>query len=265
MTDISNLFGSKPASSIKDLQKSLNCRRGKTELAVPDFDSKHVKYHYDIIQGTDEWHELRLGILTASEMKYIITPLLKIASNDKERKHVYEIAAQRITRYVEPSYYSDDMLRGHDDEIYARELYSEHYEPVQECGFITNDSLGFIIGYSPDGLVGSKKLIEIKSKKQYLHLMRIMAGTADPDHIIQMQTGLWVSGREELDSITFCGGMKMLTLQVFPDPVTQNAIIEASCAFEERVKKVLCDYEDALCSKRRLIDTERRVEQDIIC
>ena len=54
--------------------------------------------------------QARCGLLTASEMKLIITPTLKIASNDKERAHIYELAAQRITNYVEPSYVGDDKL-----------------------------------------------------------------------------------------------------------------------------------------------------------
>jgi hypothetical protein len=266
---IDDLFGSapgKPRNNIKDLQKSLNTRRGtSSKPVIPDYDSDHIKYHFDIVQGSDEWAELRRGILTASEMKHIITPNLKVASNDKERKHVHEIAAQRITQYVEPSYYSDDMLRGHDDEIDARELYSEHYEPVRECGFVTNDSLGFTIGFSPDGLVRDVGLIEVKSKKQYLQLMRILKGTTDPDHIIQMQTGLWATGREWLDSITYCGGMKMITLRVYPDPIIQGAIVEAARAFEERVQMCIDNYDLAVNSGMRLIDTERRVEQDIIC
>lgn len=32
-----------------------------------------ITYHRDIIQGSDEWHQVRLGILTASEMKHVIT------------------------------------------------------------------------------------------------------------------------------------------------------------------------------------------------
>mgnify|MGYP002129560140 CR=1 FL=1 len=48
----------------------------------------------------------------------------------------------------------DAMLRGQEDEIYARQAYADHYAPVTETGFVTNDKWGFTIGYSPDGLVG---------------------------------------------------------------------------------------------------------------
>ena len=39
-----------------------------------------IKYFFDIEQGTEEWLALRCGIQTASEMKLIVTPTLKIAS-----------------------------------------------------------------------------------------------------------------------------------------------------------------------------------------
>ena len=70
-----------------------------------------IKYHDDLIQGSDEWLQARCGLLTASEFDRILTPTLKIADNPKSRAHCWEIAAQRITSYVEPHYVSDAMLR----------------------------------------------------------------------------------------------------------------------------------------------------------
>jgi hypothetical protein len=84
-------------------------------------------YHAELIQGSEEWLQARCGLLTASEMKLIVTPTLKAASNDKERAHLYELLAQRISGYVEPSYISDDMLRGMDDEAEARRIYAESF------------------------------------------------------------------------------------------------------------------------------------------
>lgn len=52
-----------------------------------------VTYHPNLIQGSDEWMATRCGMLTASEMKLILTPTLKAASNDKERSHLFELLA----------------------------------------------------------------------------------------------------------------------------------------------------------------------------
>src|SRR3546814_17561163 len=58
-------------------------------------------YHTDLIQGSEEWLQARCGLLTASEMKLIVTPTLKAANNDETRTHLYELLAQRVTGYVE--------------------------------------------------------------------------------------------------------------------------------------------------------------------
>ena len=125
-----------------------------------------VQIHCDYEQGSAKWLEARCGLLTASEFDRILTPTLKIADNPKSRAHLWELAAQRISRYVEPCYISDAMLRGQEDEILAREDYSKHYAPVQQCGFVTNNKWGFTLGCSPDGLVGDDGLIECKSRGQ---------------------------------------------------------------------------------------------------
>src|SRR3546814_11524267 len=111
-------------------------------------------------------------------MKLIVTPTLKAANNDKTRTHLYELLAQRVTGYVEPHYISDDMLRGMDDEIIARDEYTKHHAPVEQTGFITNDKWGFTIGYSPDGLVGDDGLIECKSRRQKYQVQTIIEHVA---------------------------------------------------------------------------------------
>jgi hypothetical protein len=164
-------------------------------------------YHRDVEQGSIAWLELRRGVLSASEMKLIITPTLKVADNDKVRAHLYELLAQRVTGYVEPHFESYDMERGKFDEEHARAKYSEEWAPVEEVGFVTNDKLGFTIGYSPDGLVGDDGLIEAKSRVQKWQMQTLIEfvsiGQIPPDFLIQCQTGLFVADdREWLDFIS---------------------------------------------------------------
>lgn len=223
-----------------------------------------IKYHFEIEQGSDDWMQLRCGILTASEMKLILTPTLKIASNDKERAHLYELLAQRITGYVEPHYIGFDMLRGKDDEILARSLYDENYAPVDEIGFITNDDHGFTIGYSPDGLVGDEGLIECKSRRQKFQTETIITREVPDEYVLQCQTGLLVTKRKWIDLVSYCGGMHMAVLRVYPDAKIQDAIVEAATAFEERLEIKLRAYHASLASDMRLIPTERIVEQEMV-
>lgn len=221
-----------------------------------------ITYHANVIQGSDEWAAMRTGVLTASEMKLILTPTLKLANNDKTRAHVFEIAAQRITQYVEPHYYSDDMLRGHDDEIEARIQYEKHFAPVTEVGFVTNDKLGFIIGCSPDGLVGDDGGLECKSRRQKFQIQTIAGREVPDDFIIQVQTHLFVTERKWFDFISYSGGLPMVVIRVEPDPEYQDAIRAAAIEFEQRVEDVISDYRRSLAAVRH-IPTERRIEQEM--
>jgi hypothetical protein len=222
-----------------------------------------IRYHRDLIQGSDEWLAARCGLLTASEMKLILTPTLKAASNDKERAHLYELLAQRITGHVEARYISDDMLRGREDEIEARALYAKHYAPVDDMGFITNDRWGFEIGYSPDGLVGDDGLLECKSRRQRFQIETFASGGLPVDFALQCQTGLLVSERKWLDFVSFSGGLPMFVLRVHPDPVVQEAIEEAATAFEARLTATWQRYNDGLAQQAKLIPTERKVEVEM--
>ena len=227
----------------------------------------HITYHADVVQGSDEWLAARCGLLTASEMKLILTPTLKVANNDKERTHLFELLAQRITKYVEPHYINDDMMRGHADEIDARDIYAKHFAPVSECGFITNNRWGFTIGYSPDWLVGSDGLGEAKSRRQKYQVQTIIehiavdgGSTIPADYLMQAQTGLLVAERKWLDLVSYSGGLPMAVMRVWPDDTIQNAIVEAAGAFEYRLREKMALYERGAAD---LIPTERKYYQEI--
>lgn len=220
-------------------------------------------YHGELLQGSDEWLQARCGLLTASEMKLIITPTGKVANNDKTRAHAYELAFQRITGFVEPQYVSDAMLRGQEDEIYARAAYAEHYAPVVETGFITNDEWGFTIGYSPDGLVGDDGLIECKSRCGKYQVQTIATNEVPDEYMLQLQTGLLVTRRKWIDFISYCGGLPMFVKRVEPDLEMQSQIVAAAWAFEQRVADVIQQYHTTLFGME-LIPTERREMEEII-
>ena len=232
-----------------------------------DFDIGELKvatkspvYHDDLIQGSDEWLAARCGLLTASEMRLILTPTLKVANNDKTRAHVYELLAQRVTKYVEAHYISDDMLRGHDDEIEARRLYHVERAKVSNVGFITNDQWGFTIGYSPDGLVGDDGLIECKSRRQKFQVQTFIEGCVPDDYMMQLQTGLLVTGRKWIDFVSYSGGLPLFVTRVEPDPEYQEAIVAGAAAFEVQLAEKLEIYRAAV---EGLALTERRVEQEM--
>ncbi len=228
-----------------------------------------VRYH-DVLQGSQEWADLRIGLITASEMRLIMTPkTLKAAADEKARQHLWELLAQRVTCYVEPHFYSDDMLRGHEDEVEARNLYAKHFSQVEQIGFITNDEWGFTLGYSPDGLIEDRTAaIEAKSRRQKYQIQTIvewhMGSTTPTDFLLQCQTGMLVANLTRVDLISYSGGLPMIPMQVWPDDVIQNAIIEVCGDAEARLMKLHGAYLEALETNPDLIPTERREVQELV-
>lgn len=229
-----------------------------------------ITYHTDLIQGTDEWLAARCGLLTASEIKHIITPKklepVKRKATEERHKfaaHIYDLAAQRITKYVEPSYIGSDMLRGMDEEIFAVELYQEKYAPVEPVGFITNDKWDFTLGYSPDGLTHNRKrAVECKSRRHAFHLECVAHREVPTEFHLQLQTGMMVAELECIDFISYSGGLPMLVLTVHPDDVVQSAILDACRMAEDDIAAVMRGFEGSV-SALGLHPTERREAQEM--
>jgi hypothetical protein len=214
----------------------------------------------DIEQGTPQWDELRRGIVTASVVGKLITPTLKVADNDTSRGLTNQLAAERITGWTDPSFVGAAMERGWEDEPHAVEVYAAHYHPVTTVGFMRRDEDGWTLGYSPDGLVGDVGLIEVKSRAPKIHLRTILAGVVPSENVAQIQGGLLVSGREWCDYVSFCGGMPLYPIRVYPDP-DWFAAIEAACRrFEENVNTITKTYEAAVVG---LPQTERVLEEEV--
>lgn len=225
---------------------------------------KHITIFENLIQGDEEWISVRSGILTASVMYKAMTASYNIAHNETAKGLLNELAAQRITGRVEPTPVTAAMQRGHDDEPYARLAYNDNYGAVTEVGFILNTSLGFPFGYSPDGLVGDDGLIEIKSKAPKLHIDILISQKVPDEHILQCQTGLFVSGRSWLDFISYSAGLPMVTLRMERDEDIISSIKAAAIDFDNRLEARVEQYEEALLSGARLIKTEVRVQDEEI-
>lgn len=216
----------------------------------------------DIIQGTDEWHDQRRGIVTASVVGRLLTSTGKVASNDTSRTLVAQLVAERITGWTDPVYVSDDMLRGHDDEPRAVEVYAKWADTdVAMSGFMVRDDWGFSIGYSPDGLVGDAGLIEVKSRRAKKQLQTILDDAVPAENMAQLQCGLLVSGREWCDYVSYCGGMPLFVKRVYPDPEWFDAIVAAVTSFELAASLMTEQYEAATAG---LPTTERIVEMEMV-
>ena len=174
----------------------------------------------------------------------------------------FGLAAERITGIVEPIYVNADMQRGHDEEPRARDYYTEHHAPATEYGFMVRElDDGTRVGFSPDGIVGDDGLIEVKAPRQKTHLRTILAGSAPVEHMAQMQCGMWVSGRDWCDFISFYGGMPVFVERVHASTEWATAIEAVARRFEQQVADITNDYTDRTAS---LPITEPRQTAELI-
>jgi hypothetical protein len=201
----------------------------------------------DLIQGSDEWLEQRRGMVTASVVGQLVTPTtIKPAKNDHSRALTAQLVAERVTGWTDPVYVSDAMLRGTEDEPRAVEVYSDHYAPVTTTGFMVRREPTWTLGYSPDGLVGDDGLIEVKSRASKKQLTTILSGEVPAENMAQLQAGLLVSGRSWCDYVSFCGGMPMYRIRVYPDQRWFDAIVTAVEQFENTAAEMVATYEAAI-------------------
>lgn len=158
-------------------------------------------YHYDIVQGSPEWHELRAGRIGGSESAALLSTgkssLLSVAAYTL----LYRNAAELITGPNEPTSPNAAMQRGIDLEGEARRRYEDlTFQTAEQVGYI---SVGDYFGYSPDGLVGDSGLIEIKCPLAPEYVRFLDTRQIDPGHMAQMQWGMFLTGRVYCDYIVY--------------------------------------------------------------
>jgi exodeoxyribonuclease (lambda-induced) len=167
-------------------------------------------------QGTDEWLKARLGVATASNFKYIVTS--KGERSKQIKDYSIQLASEMLVEELEETYKSDWMLRGNELEDDAVDMYEQRtFTPVERVGFMHCGDYG----YSPDGVVGDNGLIEVKCPSQKVHAKYLNEDRVPVEYVQQVQGGLYVSGRQWCDFISynpcFKGEYKLFIKRVFRD------------------------------------------------
>lgn len=165
-------------------------------------------------QGSAEWLACRLGIPTASMFATVMAKGKGGGDSVTRRKYMYTLIAQRKTGVVEEGFSNQHTERGHEWEPDARNLYAmvADVEPVQ-VGFLRRGE----VGASPDSLIGTDGLLEIKTRMQHLQVELLLAGEVPTEHKAQIQGQLWVSGRQWLDFVGYHPGLQLFVKRVYRD------------------------------------------------
>ena len=156
----------------------------------------------EIIQGSDEWKQLRLGKVTASRVADMVVRT-KSGYGAGRANYAAQLIAERLTGQPAESYVNAAMMHGNATEPEARNAY-EFYQgvTVEQVAFVRHPTI-FEAGCSPDGLVGDDGMVEIKCPNTATHLDTLLGQSTPAKYIDQIQFQMACTGRKWCDFVSY--------------------------------------------------------------
>lgn len=156
----------------------------------------------EIIQGTDEWKQARLGRVTASRVADVIAKT-KSGYSASRANYMAELIAERLTGVPADKYTNAAMAWGTATEDEARAAYEFQAGVVVETvGFVAHPAILWS-GASPDGLVGDDGLVEIKCPNTATHIDTLLGGSIPAKYVTQMLWQMACTGRAWCDFVSY--------------------------------------------------------------
>ena len=193
-------------------------------------------------QGSDAWHKIRLGKITASRVKDVLTKGRGTSPSKTAESYMMELIAEILTGNSKPFFENDEMRWGTETEPQARAMYAVNndFVDVKEVAFVEHNEQ---VGISPDGLIGDDGLLEIKCPNTTTQLKRALSDDYSADYKAQIQMQLWVTEREWCDFLSFdprleCGA-GYLQQRVFRDEEYIEEMKVKVYAFVEKMNELI--------------------------
>lgn len=220
--------------------------------------------HHAVIQGSEAWAKLRLGIPTASEFERIITPA-KLETKDGEikgwnptkgetrRKYAVKLLTELILDCPLDEVNTAAMQHGKDWEPKARRAYEMiDGVDVEDVGFCTLDD--GTVGASPDAFVGEDGSLELKCpERPEIHVGYLLKPDSLKDEYwVQTQGQLYITGRKWTDLVSYFMGIPIARVRITPDPEFQKRLAAS-------LKQFLCELTDMIqvAKERGVVFRER--------
>lgn len=214
-----------------------------------------MKIYDKIIQGTDEWKELRHGKIGGSTCEKIMTKLDKPIT---ECAIFYDLLSEHMEDFdpFQSDYQNLAMQRGNEYEPLAREEYERIYGlNVQQVGWVERDDN--FSGISPDGWIKSaKKSIEIKCPSANTHVKYMLDFNQFlEEYVWQIVCNFLVLEVDTVDCISYRPENKFKPIIVFT--VTKDTEISIS---KKETKKI---SELVKMLKNRIEETNKAIEKEL--
>lgn len=204
-----------------------------------------------IEQGTAEWLAQRCGKVTASKIADLMAKNKSGGFASTRANYKAQLVAERLTGRVAESFTNGAMQWGTQTEPEARRAYEFFVDrDVQEVGFIPHPTID-MAGASPDGLVGTDGLLELKCPLTATHIETLLGGIVPDKYRKQMMFQMACTGRQWCDFASYdprmCESMRLFVQRVERDESEIKEIEEAVRAFltelDETVSALRARYE----------------------
>lgn len=153
-------------------------------------------------QGTAEWLSLRLGKVTASRIADMMATT-KSGPSASRSNYAAELVAERLTGAPTEKFVSAAMMHGTDTEAEARAAYCFFRDAeVVEVGFVDHPTVP-MSGASPDGLVGTDGLLELKCPNTATHISTLTGKSVPGKYVKQIMWQMACTGRKWCDFASY--------------------------------------------------------------
>ena len=155
-----------------------------------------------MIQGSEEWFAARLGKVTASRIADVFAST-KSGWGAGRINYEAELIAERLTGQATEGFTNATMQRGSDTEASAASAYEFLRDvEIEQVGFVDHPAIE-MSGASPDGLIGTDGLVEIKCPNTATHIATILGKSIPGKYANQMAWQLACTGRLWCDFVSF--------------------------------------------------------------
>ena len=195
-----------------------------------------MKIYNDIEQGTPEWFDIRKGKVTASHAQ-------AIGSNGKGLEtYIREVVSEYFSSGEKEHYSNIHTERGNELEPVARSMYElEKGVEVDQIGFC---QLNDFVGCSPDGIIDTDGMIEIKCPDDKTYFNILIDEKIDSGYIWQCNMNMLILERKWCDLIfynpNFEKSMKIFRLE--PNEIMFEQLKVGFAKAESEITRLINEY-----------------------
>ena len=199
-------------------------------------------------QRSAEWFAARLGKATASKIADLMATT-KSGPAASRANYAAQLVAERLTGEPAESFTSPAMQWGTDTEAEARAAYCFFRDAeVVEVGFVDHPTVPNS-GASPDGLVGTDGLLELKCPNTATHIATLTGKSVPGKYVKQIMWQMACTGRQWCDFASYDPrlpeSMRLIVIRLHRDDAMIAEIEAAVTTFLSEVDETVASLRAA--------------------